>query len=76
MKNSDIIRCSRSTISRRLNIVEEHHLLRDIGNGACVITDEGEAHLEERYDAEEGVYIDENGLNGAGIESEQETNDA
>lgn len=76
MKNSDIIRCSRSTISRRLNKLEEHHLLRDIGNGAYVLTDEGEAYLEERYDAEEGVYIDNNSVSGAGTGTEQETNGA
>jgi Mn-dependent DtxR family transcriptional regulator len=61
------IRRSRSTISRRLNILEEHGLLREIGNGAYILTDEGEAYLDEEYDAEEGVYLNggENGASGA-----------
>lgn len=37
----------------------DHGLLTHVGNGAYVITEEGEAYLDEEYDAEEGVYIDD-----------------
>jgi AraC-like DNA-binding protein len=57
MKTSDRIRISRSQISRRLSILAEHELLLHVGNGAYIITDEGEAYLHEEYDAEGGVYL-------------------
>src|SRR6056297_2441446 len=73
--DSGLIRVSRTQIGRRMKKLSEHGLLKHVGNGAYVITKEGEAYLEERYDAEEGVYIDEDGVNSEGIASEQETND-
>ena len=74
MKQSEIIRCSRSTISRRLKKLAENDLLRDVGNGAYLLTDRGEAYLDEEYDAEEGVYINGNGPSASST-SEAETND-
>lgn len=59
MKDGDLIRVSRPQVSRRLKKLADHGLVKHIGNGAYVITDEGEAYLEEEYDAEEGVYLDE-----------------
>jgi len=73
MKDSDIIRCSRPTISRRLNKLADHGLVRDVGNGAYMLTEEGEAYLDEEYDAEEGVYIDSR-TPGENMESDQEPN--
>ena len=75
MKKSEIIRCSRSTISRRLKKLSEHGLLQEIGNGAYILTDEGEAYLDEQYDAEEGVYINNENNSVAGPTTESETND-
>lgn len=74
MKETDIIRCSRPTISRRLKKLAEHDLLRDVGNGAYLLTDRGEAYLDEEYDAEEGVYINGNGPSSSST-TEAETND-
>jgi Mn-dependent DtxR family transcriptional regulator len=57
MKKSEYIRVHRTQISRRLQKLAEHGLLQEIGNGAYVITEEGEAYLDEEYDAERGVYM-------------------
>ncbi|EMA18600.1 hypothetical protein C443_18929 [Haloarcula argentinensis DSM 12282] len=54
----------------------EHGLLTHVGNGAYVITEEGEAYLDEEYDAEEGVYLDrENDASELSTPAEPETND-
>jgi Mn-dependent DtxR family transcriptional regulator len=75
--DSGLVRVSRTQVGRRMKKLAEHGLLKHVGNGAYVITDEGEAYLEERYDAEEGVYLDDNnGANGSGIGSEAGANDA
>jgi len=58
LKESGLIRVSQAHISRRCGTLAENGLLREIGNGAYVITEEGEAYLNEEYDAEKGVYID------------------
>jgi Mn-dependent DtxR family transcriptional regulator len=57
MKESDLIRVHRTQISRRLQKLAENNLVQHIGNGAYVITEEGEAYLKEEYDAERGVYM-------------------
>nr|WP_018258876.1 hypothetical protein [Halomicrobium katesii] len=58
LKESGLIRVSQAHISRRCGTLAENGLLREIGNGAYVITEEGKAYLDEEYDAEKGVYID------------------
>jgi len=64
--DSGLVRVSRTQIGRRMKKLAEHRLLKHVGNGAYVITDEGEAYLNEEYDAEQGVYIErENGSNGS-----------
>jgi predicted transcriptional regulator len=74
LKESGLIRVSQAHISRRCKTLAEHGLLREIGNGAYVITEEGKAYLNEEYDAEEETYINTGGAkNGNG--SERETND-
>ena len=57
LKESGLIRVSQAHISRRCRKLAEHELLREIGNGAYVITEKGEAYLDEEYDAEKGVFI-------------------
>jgi DeoR/GlpR family transcriptional regulator of sugar metabolism len=52
VKDLDVFRVSRSTISRRLKKLANHRLLLDLGNGVYVITDEGEAYLNEELDAD------------------------
>jgi predicted transcriptional regulator len=55
--DSGLIRASKSTVVRRCQKLAEHGLLNHIGNGAYIITDEGEAYLKGEYDVEEGVYL-------------------
>jgi hypothetical protein len=57
MADSGYVRYSDAYISQRCKKLAEYDLLNPLGNGVYVITDEGEAYLDEEYDAEEGVYI-------------------
>jgi len=75
LKESGLIRVSQTHIARRCKELAENGLLRHVGNGAYVITDEGEAYLAEEYDAEEGVYINGNGPAEPSSTSGAETND-
>jgi repressor of nif and glnA expression len=58
------VRISASSVSRRCKKLAENGLLRDLGNGVYVITDEGEAYLDEEYDAEAGAYLNETSQSG------------
>jgi Mn-dependent DtxR family transcriptional regulator len=58
LAKKDNIRISRSHVSRRCKKLAEHGLLRALANGVYVITDEGEAYLDGKYDAENEVYLD------------------
>ncbi|MUV87806.1 MarR family transcriptional regulator [Natronomonas sp. CBA1123] len=57
MANSGFVRWTRSYISQRAKKLVEHGLLKHLGNGVYIITDEGEAYLDEEYDAEAGRYL-------------------
>jgi len=57
----ELIRTSRSTISRHCSRLKDHGLLRQVKEGVYVITEEGQGYLNERYDADEGVWIDSEG---------------
>ncbi|AFZ71435.1 IclR helix-turn-helix domain-containing protein [Natronobacterium gregoryi] len=57
----DGIRISQPSVSRRCQKLAEHGLLRPLGNGVYTITDRGKAYLDEEYDAENEVYLNENG---------------
>jgi Mn-dependent DtxR family transcriptional regulator len=57
LKESGLIRVSQAHISRRLKKLAEHHLVKHVGHGAYVITEEGKAYLDEEYDADEETYI-------------------
>lgn len=61
LKNNDYIRVSQSQISRRCKKLADEGLLRKVGHGVYLLTDEGGAYLREEYDAEAGVYIDGEG---------------
>lgn len=66
VKDLKHIRISRSQISRRLRKLADHGLLNDLGNGVFVITDEGEAYLNEELDAAElDDLTEENGEKSA-----------
>lgn len=51
------IHVGRSQVSRRCKKLAEHGLLRTIGDGVYVITDEGRGYLNEEYDVENGVWL-------------------
>lgn len=57
--DNEKIRVSRSTVSRRCATLAEKGLLKKIGEGAYIITDDGEAYLDGELDASE--LNDENG---------------
>lgn len=57
LKESGLIHVSQPHIGRRMKRLSEHGLLRHVGHGAYIITEAGVAYLEERYDAEEGVFL-------------------
>jgi len=55
----ELIRVSQPHVSRRCTVLAEHELLRPLGNGVYMITEEGERYLAGELDAEEL-----NGTNG------------
>lgn len=65
------IRVSKSHVSTRCAKLAEHGLLRDLGNGVYVITEEGEAYLEGEYDAEHHAYISDNGTESSPTAGEE-----
>lgn len=54
------LRISHSSVSRRCKKLSEHGLLTPLGNGVYTITDEGKAYLDEEYDAENEIYLNQN----------------
>lgn len=57
LADKDVIRVSQSTVSRRLQKLADHDLLQPLPNGVYVMTEEGEAYLNGKYDAERERYI-------------------
>ena len=69
---NDYIRVSKSQISERCKKLDQHGLVRKVGHGVYMITEEGKAYLDEEYDAERGVYMNQdvsNGESGNGVDS-------
>lgn len=73
LKESGLIRISQTHIARRCKKLAENGLLKHVGHGAYLLSEEGEAYLGEQYDAEEHAYIN-NGGAGASA-GDQGTND-
>jgi Mn-dependent DtxR family transcriptional regulator len=71
ISKEDGIHVSQPHVSRRCSKLADNGLLRPIGDGVYVITDEGLAYLDEEYDAEKGKYI-----NGGGSSEESESADS
>ncbi|USZ73366.1 winged helix-turn-helix domain-containing protein [Natronosalvus halobius] len=61
LTESDEVRISQSSVSRRCQKLAEKDLLLPIGNGVYSITETGEAYLDEEYDAENEVFLNGNG---------------
>jgi hypothetical protein len=59
MAESGYVRYSDAYISQRCSKLAENDLLQPLGNGVYIITDAGEAYLDEEYDAERGVYLNQ-----------------
>lgn len=59
LDESGFIHVTRSQISRRLRRLTEGGLLEHLGNGVYVITEEGEAYLEERFDVDAWAHVEE-----------------
>jgi len=74
LKESGLIRVSQTHIARRCKKLAEHGLLQHVGHGAYVITEMGEAYLDEEYDAEEEVYLNNEGASGVGSNPGSEEN--
>jgi predicted transcriptional regulator len=53
MAESDYVRYSQSYISRRSKELVEHGLLREVGNGAYLITERGKRYLDGEIDTSE-----------------------
>jgi len=70
MTDSESIRVSSAHVSRRSKKLAENGLVRPIGNGAYVITDEGVGYLNGEYDAENGVFLNGNGADDGPSASE------
>jgi len=47
------VRVSRPTVTRRLSKLAEHGLLRELGNGVYIITEQGRQYLDGEIDADE-----------------------
>jgi len=74
LKESGLIRVSQTHIARRCKKLAENGLLQHVGHGAYVITERGEAYLDEEYDAEEEAYINNEAPSAAGSSPESEEN--
>lgn len=59
MKKEGPIRYSRVQVHRRCKKLAEKGLIKDLGNGVYIITDDGEGYLNGRLDTENWRYIDE-----------------
>lgn len=59
MRKRGPIHYSRQYIGRRCKKLAEEGLLKHLGNGIYVITDDGEAYLDGRLDTQEWRHIDD-----------------
>ena len=53
MADSGLVRFSRSYITQRAKVLLNHGMLRHLGNGVYVLTDEGQQYLDGQLDAAE-----------------------
>ncbi len=59
LTENDYIRISNSQISDRCKKLAEHGLLKKVGHGVYMITEEGSAYLREEYDVQQGRFINQ-----------------
>ncbi|MFD1635198.1 phage repressor protein [Haloplanus ruber] len=61
MKKEGPIHYSRQYVDKRCRKLADEGLLRHLGNGVYVLTDDGEAYLDGTLDTQNWVRLDENG---------------
>jgi Mn-dependent DtxR family transcriptional regulator len=74
MKEEGPIHYSRQYVDKRCKKLTEEGLLRHLGNGVYVLTEQGEAYLDGKLDTENWIHLDDDG--GAatnGIDEPSET---
>jgi predicted transcriptional regulator len=64
LSESEFILRSKSTVSRCVNRLQNLGLAQEIDNGVYQITERGEGYLDEDYDAENGVWLNQDHTNG------------
>lgn len=72
MKNEAPIHYSRQYVHKRCKKLAEEGLLKHLGNGVYVITEDGEAYLDGQLDTQNWVRVDENGTESAGGTTEKQ----
>lgn len=72
MKREGPIHYSRQYVARRAKKLADEGLLRHVGNGVYMITEDGEAYLDGRLDTQNWVRVDENGNGSVGGTSEKQ----
>ncbi|MBP2251635.1 repressor of nif and glnA expression [Halarchaeum solikamskense] len=69
MRKEGPIHYSRTHIHTRCKTLTERGLLKHLGNGVYVLTDEGEAYLEGRLDTQNWQYVNDGSESAnAGVE--------
>jgi len=53
LSENEYIRVSRTQVGRRLRKLADHGLLKPLGNGVYIITNQGEQYLDGEIDADE-----------------------
>ena len=53
LSENKYIRVSRTQVGRRLRKLADHGLLKPLGNGVYIITEQGEQYLDGKIDADE-----------------------
>jgi len=74
--DNEYVHVQQPQVSRRCKKLASHGLLRNIGDGVYVITEEGRGYLNEKYDVKRGVWLDcDQAENGSGPSASEELND-
>jgi Mn-dependent DtxR family transcriptional regulator len=60
----EYIRKSKSTVSRRVNRLQDKGLTEEIANGVYRITEQGVGYLSEEYDVENEVWLNQDQADG------------
>lgn len=67
MKKDGPIHYSRQYVDKRCRKLADEGLLRHLGNGVYVLTDEGEAYLDGELDTQNWVHVDNGGAATSGV---------